>query len=74
MTDCVPVTVSRLLFTTMKRCQAGINPKRPTWKCKDAPVWGLFWEEQRDGDRVPAIFLCDKHKDEWTTGCEEAAA
>jgi hypothetical protein len=73
VSDCYPVAASRLLYTSQKRCGASVNPKRPAWKCKNAPTWILMYEEERTDQGVPAIALCEDHKREWTSGCEDAA-
>ena len=55
--DSVTATVTRLLFTTQKRCAYYPNPKRPTWRCKAAPTWLV----RIDGSRGAAV--CDEHLD-----------
>ena len=42
-----------LLYSSDERCRNYPNPKRPTWRCKNAPVWLV----QRV-DRWGAV-LCD---------------
>jgi len=48
-------SIVRLLFTTQKRCGYYPNPKRPTWRCKTAPVWLV----QLGSGRGAAV--CDEH-------------
>lgn len=48
--DRVPGIVTRLLFTTQRRCARHPNPRRPTWRCRRPPTWlWLTVEEPRRG-------------------------
>jgi hypothetical protein len=53
--------VTPILYTSRKRCIGQINPKRPTWRCKNAPVWMVqFPPAVVEGERVtPGGALCD---------------
>ena len=70
MSDCIPGTLSRILYTEA-RCTVRVNPKRPTWRCKNTATWIWLADEPEPDGRRKADYVCDDHKA--TIGCEVAA-
>ena len=63
MTDCRPVIVYPLLFTTAKRCDYHPNPRRPTWRCKRAPTRFIRFPDHM------GLSVCDDCLALLTAGC-----
>jgi hypothetical protein len=60
--DLIPGTVARLLYASSGvRCTVRINPKRPTWRCKNAPIWMWMADESEPDGRKKADWWCDEH-------------
>lgn len=53
--------VRPILWTSRKRCMGRPNPKRPTWMCKQPPVWMVrFPATLIDGQpATPGAAFCD---------------
>jgi len=49
-----------LLYTSRKRCAAYVNPRRPTWRCKDAPT--VLVRQVKTGAAMP---VCQRHVREY---------
>ena len=59
--DLIPGTVARLRYPLDRRCNTRINPKRPTWRCKNTATWIWIADEKEPDGKSRAALICDEH-------------
>jgi hypothetical protein len=63
--DLIPGYIVKVIYTTA-RCTERVNPKRPTWRCKNIATWLWQASEPEPDGRRKADYKCDDHKDRIT--------